>query len=335
MAPTGPARFVDWVWASGSDAHVANHRDWFTSFTPFESKTANGLSVGGVGTVAIDAAAPEDASGNNSNRIVLHDVLWAPEAICNIIGTPILDNYEIAGQMSSTKLYSSTGEPVGVFDLVVLLRLRLAGQDPKQTSLDKNQAYFINVTWDRAERGRWQALKSAPVHYTRGPSTQLRSKHPYVPSEKRWLKENFGGEFEFLREHDLSIYKEKDREEGRDWARTLMDNDMGYVDDDDYDEEEEEAAQYWDAEDDEEDEEAAEDEDEEDGFLADLERDPTAHAADYVFSKKELDWIEKNYRHSGNFLLSNGLKFYDTKDCEEGKAMVKAMMEDNRSNALS
>ena len=50
------------------------------------------------------------------------------------------------------------------------------------------------------------------------------------------------------------------------------------------------------------------------------------HMADDHFSEKELIWIEKNYGNSASFLMSHGLKFYDGDDCEEGKHIVKAMM---------
>lgn len=41
-------------------------------------------------------------------------------------------------------------------------------------------------------------------------------------SEKQWLKENWGGEFKFLRAYGLSIHKEEDREEGRLILRAMM-----------------------------------------------------------------------------------------------------------------
>ena len=40
--------------------------------------------------------------------------------------------------------------------------------------------------------------------------------------ERKWLKDNWGGEFHFLRCYSLSIYKEEDREEGRLIMRALI-----------------------------------------------------------------------------------------------------------------
>ena len=45
MAPTGTAYNVDWVFSNSSDVHLANHRDWFVTFTPFETKVCNGFGA--------------------------------------------------------------------------------------------------------------------------------------------------------------------------------------------------------------------------------------------------------------------------------------------------
>ncbi|KAK5174889.1 uncharacterized protein LTR77_000025 [Saxophila tyrrhenica] len=134
-------------------------------------------------------------------------------------------------------------------------------------------------------------------------STSHQSTEPYTKAEKDWLKQKFDGEFKFLQTQGLSIYKEEDREEGRTIARALRAND----DEDDEEEEEEK---------------------EENQFLKDLEEDPMSHLADHHFSEKQLEWIEKHYRHSGNFMFSHVLKAFDDEDCEEAVAMVAAFMED-------
>jgi hypothetical protein len=46
-------------------------------------------------------------------------------------------------------------------------------------------------------------------------STQEGGEKPLNASEKAYLKDNFGDEFHFLRDHELKIYKEEDRSEGR------------------------------------------------------------------------------------------------------------------------
>jgi hypothetical protein len=72
-----------------------------------------------------------------------------------------------------------------------------------------------------------------------------------------------------------------------------------------------------------------EDEEEEDQFLEDIEADPSSHFADHYFSKEQLDWIQKHYRHSGNFLIIHGLKFYNDDDCKEGVAIAEPFMSDD------
>ena len=127
------------------------------------------------------------------------------------------------------------------------------------------------------------------------------------------MKNKFGGEYKFLRDYGLSIYKEEDREEGRRIARAFMLND----DDDDEDDDDED-----------------EDEEEESSFLADIEADPSSHFADHNFSEAERDWVEKHYRHSGNFLACYGWKFFNDEDCKDAAALVRSFMAEgeNRSN---
>jgi hypothetical protein len=126
--------------------------------------------------------------------------------------------------------------------------------------------------------------------------------------EKAWLKTHYGGEFKFLQTYGLSIYRDEDREEGRRILRSILkdadSNSEDLVADEDAEEEEEE----------------------ENGFLADLESDPSSHVADMYFTHEQLDWIETHYRHSGNFLMRHGLKFYDADDCKEGAAIAAASM---------
>ena len=56
-------------------------------------------------------------------------------------------------------------------------------------------------------------------------SEQQPSEPAYTAEEKEWLKENWGGEYRFLRAYELSIYKEEDREEGRAIVRAFIEAD--------------------------------------------------------------------------------------------------------------
>ena len=133
------------------------------------------------------------------------------------------------------------------------------------------------------------------------PSQAQGTDGPITQAEKKWLKDNFKDEFHFLRDYQLSIYKEEDRAEGRRIMRALIKADQ---------------------------EDKEEDNDSENSFLQELEDDPTSHVADYHFSSDELDWIKKHFKHSGNFLVVYGLKPFDDGDCREGKSILQSMMKD-------
>jgi hypothetical protein len=126
---------------------------------------------------------------------------------------------------------------------------------------------------------------------------------PLTTEEKNYLKKHYGGEFKFLMMYGLSIYKEEDREEGRSILRAIKTGDT---------------------------EEEAEDADEGNDFLTDLERDPSSHVADYKFTSDQLDFLKKQYGHSGSFMLSYGLKPWDDGDCGEAVSIAKALM-DNKN----
>jgi hypothetical protein len=161
---------------------------------------------------------------------------------------------------------------------------------------------------------RWQALQ------------------PYTDAEKTWIKRHYKGEYHFLRQHGLSIYKDEDRDEGKELARSLMaddprnanvnlgdnirnednygnDNTLNESDDNDSDDDDGDS--------------------DTNSFLNDIETDLTSHVADYHFSVEQLDWIKSHYKHSGNFLRSYGLKPLDDQDCDEGKSILQAIMSDD------
>ena len=142
-----------------------------------------------------------------------------------------------------------------------------------------------------------------------------------MDEEKAWLKQNWGGEFEFLRSHMLNIHKEDHRAEGRCLVRAMMDAGEYEADDDD----------------DEDDEDEDNDDDDDNDFVISYTNGRGAtpiiphaegHIANYYFSEQELIWIEQNYGNLASFLVSYGLKFHNDDDCQTGTRIVKAMMEE-------
>jgi len=320
MAPTGPSYNVDWILSTASNAHYANHRDWFAYYKPFKSHahgTIGGrLDVEGVGDVELRVKKPNRNARPSYSTIWLKNVLYCPLAVCNQVSIPsIIGSYGVAFRPEGGKI-SRDNVPIGIIDTPVLPKLRLSGQPPNQTCLDRNEIYALSLIWSDEERARWERVKAADLESERSSRVS-----PYTNEEKDWLKEKWGGEFRFLRAHLLKIHDEEDRAEGRRIVRAMMgdSDDSGDVEGENKSEEEEE-------------------ESDDGSFTISYTNGRGAkpiiphdegHMADYYFSEKELLWIEENYGNSASFLITYGLKFYNDDDCEEGKWIVQAMMTDD------
>jgi hypothetical protein len=291
--------------------------------------------VHGIGNVTIQALKDKVDKGTQSQRtITLTNVLHTPGSICNILGRPFLveskgemsygdgilsePNGSVIVQFESTRQQSP--QLPGIPQMAGLLRLKPC-TGPNMTFAESkvaepNTAYVIRATWPDSERAKYEnhckaaiaAAKLPATHATAASTASAASAAPVATAsapplnaeEKDWLKHKsgFGDEFQFLRAHGLSIYKEEDREEGRRIIRAFKVRDDG-----------------------EEDEEEEKDEEGEDE-----EWDPTGHQADYAFTHEELEFMENGWGTSENFLFSYGLKFYNDEDLEEGKAIARAMM---------
>ena len=304
MPPSKPAYDTNWIFSNNSDVHVANHRDWFISFTLFETHFGPGkIKVNGIGNVALPTKNhPSRKGAASQGTLLLRDVLFAPSAMCNILGGPILDDYDVSFGNPGKFTEHKTGRCVGILDRVKLYRLRLRGQTPTQTSLDPSGVYMVHAFWPDKERVSWEECKTLSSSSTLDDDRLDAGGGalPLTTSEKIWLKDNYGNEFKFLRAHGLSIYKDDDREEGRSILRGMMMEET----DDDHDDSH----------------------GSENSFLRELEENPMSHVADHHFSGNELDWIKAHYQHSGNFLLSHGLKPFEDEDCREGKEIVQGFM---------
>lgn len=328
MAPTGEAYNVDWIISNNSNVNVANHLEWFTTLTIFNTYVYNGfqkessmekygVKVLGIGDVTLPVKTGNGSGASSQGSLALHDVCYVPGSLCNIVGFPDLEDFIV--NFSGSILDPKTKAKVAIFDTKPLMKLRLKGQSPNQSSLDKGGVYFIRANLPEKESARWQAYKKQLA-----PKCSCDDK--YTPEEKKWLKDNWQDEFHFLQAYQLSIHKEEDRAEGRRIVRALMQGDT-----------DEEGQLYTlfsfiiggdiahTSGTDETDGGTDSDSDPDD-FLRELELDPTSHAADYHFSEQELKWIKMHYQNATNFLYSYGLKFYDDDDCQEGKVILKELM---------
>lgn len=154
MPPHGAAYNTDWIFSNNSNAHLANHRDWFTSYTAFPSHANdNSLVIHGVGDVHLDV---RTGDGSTHQAFVLRDVIFAPNARTNILGAPIFG----LGHLSLTSEGGSiedgeTGTAYLLDRAEGLWKLWLAGQLKGQTSSERGGVYYINVSWPEGERQRW------------------------------------------------------------------------------------------------------------------------------------------------------------------------------------
>ncbi|SPQ21564.1 50f88162-c8b7-49a5-a983-7e5aa8e5a23a [Thermothielavioides terrestris] len=319
----------DWLISNTSNVHVARDRVWFSTYTPFatyigEAYGASRLDVVGIGDVEIPVKLYPKRSGPRSHGILrLRNVLHAPTAFCNIVGSTSTGDYagmQLGGMGKNFRdgqLMDAEGRRIAYIHApgpVWVLKLSGPPVGPVvgESVFKQDEGYMINAIWPDSERSRWAAASGTQP--TTGSNQQGASggngnreaqssrPPPYTSEEKDWLKKNWGGEYRFHRCWGFNIHDEKDRDEVRQIVRAMMRNERG-------DEEEDEA-------------------DADDGLVDDIERSFQGHFADCNFTKEELDFIERGWGNSEMFMLTYGLKFYNDDDCEEAKAIVRALMSD-------
>lgn len=291
---------------------VAKDRGWFKTYTAFTSRlnasplygaADSYLPVLGIGRVEIPTKRSPRLSGEASHGTLnLQEVLHVPEITCNIIGQTIAtrDGYGSitlgGGKNSRGTIKDEDGKNVAYFDpnsplLSIKVRGPPAGPKLGPHVLKKKDGvfYMLSAMWEPPEEAEWRRFK-----IQNGLSTGVvEQSPPYTPDELAYVKAKWGSEYEFLLQHGLHIHKDEDREEGRGIVRAFMEE---------TDSEEDASDDEW---------------------------DPEGHQADYHFSHAQLEWIEKHYRNSENFMISYGLKFYDMDDVEEAKAIADGMMNDD------
>ncbi|KAF1836335.1 hypothetical protein BDW02DRAFT_521172 [Decorospora gaudefroyi] len=299
----------DWVFLNNANVHVAKDRGWFKTYTPFTSTVDLSPFVGpstyipvlGIGTVEIPTKrSPNNSGASSHGSLLLHEVLHVPDSLCNIIGQPLMftDGYDVTTRFSTKSngsIKDSQGKNVAYFDpkrplFTIKVRCPPNGPTLGPPALKKDGTYMLGCRWDAASESKWKEFKSK-----NGLSTSGQKAAPYTADENAFLKKNYGSEYRFLMQHGLKIHDEEDREEGRAILRAVMREDEMSED------------------------EESDDVDEFDEF--------EGHQADYNFTERQLDWIEKNYRNSEQFMISYGLKFYSDEDLEEAKVIVEAMMD--------
>ena len=325
---------------------VARDRAWFSTYTPFQTfantlGSGNQLKALGIGDVKLPVKLFPNRSGPSAHGTLhLPNVLHIPTAICNIIGGPQAGEYDymkLGGLENSGKdaeITTQDGQRLGYFVSSRFWVLKLSGPPigpvVGPSPFEPGTCYMIHAFWPDSERARWAAAQAGlsnldhptnalnPTLNKGNEKNEAALLEPYTKEEKDWLKRHYEGEFKFLAAHGLSIYDEEDRDYGRSIVRAMMEQDK----DGDIDILTEGASGFrtgrsdglpdWNDDD--------EEEDEND------ERSLQAHFADYNFTREELDFIKRGWGNSESFMYSFRLRFYDREDCEEAKAIVKALM---------
>lgn len=300
---------------------VAKDRSWFgDDYVPFES-FATGLigtskmKVVGVGSVTLPVKTSPNKIGHKSHgKLVLKNVLHIPSSVCNIIGSPILDDYNLnmkPSEASMGTIIDLNGKAMAYFKPArqsQRFELRLSGPPigPRlgPSPFDPSAHYFIHALWPESEKARFDAFRRAPpsvrandVEKKYNPEDRF-ADSSFDENELTWIESNWGNSHNFMISYGLKFYKNEDCLEAKSLVHALM-----HADDDD------------------------EDDDDED----DDESDEEAGFADHLFDETELDWIRSNYGTSTKFMISHGLKLHREQDCEEAKSLVRVSMHGDES----
>lgn len=136
---------------------------------------------------------------------------------------------------------SKDGKVVALLEHKRLFTVKLSGPPvgPKvgPSVFKENMLYSVSVTWPESERQRWNDFKAQRDRLTKRmridsdlilDPPKEKSEMALDDNEKKWLKENFGGEYRFMQMHGLKIYDEEDRREGRAILRGFMAVDKKY-----------------------------------------------------------------------------------------------------------
>ncbi|KAJ4006020.1 hypothetical protein NW752_001265 [Fusarium irregulare] len=253
--------------------------------------------VVGIGTVELPVKRSPSATGPRSHGILrLRNVLHVPTLICNIIGSPILDEYTVHtgfdDKYTKDTIKDKHGRDAAYFgSRLKPFQVRLSGPPigPRVglAPFEVSKLYLINVLWADSERKKWEDHRASKT-------LQQAEVGPLTTEEKQWLKDHWGSEFKFLMSHGLDISKEDDREEGRSILRAIM---------------------------------AGSDSDDSHSGLDDPnEYRPEVQLAESYFDADQVKFIKKHYGDPLTFMITFGLKFYNAEDCEEARSIVGSLM---------
>lgn len=205
------------------------------------------------------------------------------------------DGYNVTpncGTKSHGTIKDRKGKSVAYFDSkrpLSTIKVRCPPNGPRLGPhvLKKGMPYMLGCRWDAFEKRKWQEFGARCSFFTLETKTAS-----YTAEEAAFVKKNYGSESHFLILHGLRIHVQEDCEEGRAILRAIIREDGTSSDEEEDDKE----------------------------FNFDEESEFEGHQADYNFTGRQLDWIEKHYRNSEQFVISYGLKFYNDEDLHEAES---------------
>ncbi|KAJ4145740.1 hypothetical protein LMH87_004577 [Akanthomyces muscarius] len=191
-----------WVLATGTAVHVAKDRSWFcVDYRPISSALTSDAPVIGMGTMHLPVKQTPGARNRGHGTLTLRDVLHVPSALCNIVGTPVFQDYNVSlgsGPGSDGSISLFDGTPVAYITPGRRLpEVRLSGPPigPRvgPSPFKPDAIYWIKAAWSETEREKWLDVDAALAS---GDAPQTPA-HP-SDEEERWLKRHVDGGFEVI-----------------------------------------------------------------------------------------------------------------------------------------
>lgn len=308
---------VDWIVGRTSNVSVANHRDWFETYTPFRTtvKTPKDaiLEVHGIGNVCLEVRARDNVNAQTYHTLQLTDVLHAPCSITNVMRTQPMNNINHIAYGERGWIRFKSGKEM-LLARPGVQKLWLVGQAWSHTSLQREEEHLVGAEWSASERARWQA-------YQRSPSPDVGGVF-------------MGGVVFAMQGHDApdvvrvrspveaqkidNIRSVPKKQTSKHWNQGLEYNDNGFRYDEDLTQEpsqEKRSAQHP--------------KQNQQPQTTSTQRAATAETS-FGYTPAEKAWLKRNWGNEFKFLRAYGLKIQRRQDKVEGRQLVRGFMEDDR-----
>jgi hypothetical protein len=153
---------------------------------------------------------------DTATKIILYDVLHVPTYVCNAIGHSALDGKKtisLSKDPDKGGIFATTGERLARIEsnhvLYAIDVLPPRGQTFGESASKPDGNYMVTCFWDEAQLRTWKKFKRGGHKALDFDGSRL-----YTLAERKFLKDQYDGEYKFLRMPTLSIHKDEDREGG-------------------------------------------------------------------------------------------------------------------------